>query len=50
VSNLSDLDSLFAQIKKQKSKLDIVFANAGIARYAPFGKRAKKKKTDRASS
>ncbi|HMH44651.1 MAG TPA: SDR family NAD(P)-dependent oxidoreductase [Pyrinomonadaceae bacterium] len=49
VSNLSDLDSLFAQIKKQKSKLDIVFANAGIARYAPFGKRAKKKKTDRAS-
>ena len=49
VSNLDDLDRLFAQIKQEKGKLDIVFANAGIARYAPFGKRAKKKKTDRAS-
>jgi NAD(P)-dependent dehydrogenase (short-subunit alcohol dehydrogenase family) len=38
VSNLSDLDRLFAQIKKEKSKLDIVFANAGVATYAPFGK------------
>ena len=38
VSNLGDLDRLFAQIKKEKSKLDIVFANAGVAKYAPFGK------------
>jgi NAD(P)-dependent dehydrogenase (short-subunit alcohol dehydrogenase family) len=38
VSNLADLDRLFAQIKKEKGKLDIVFANAGIAKYAPFGK------------
>src|SRR6202140_5314421 len=38
VSNLGDLDRLFAQIKQEKGKLDIVFANAGIARYAPFGK------------
>src|SRR6478752_7186058 len=37
VSNLGDLDRLFAQIKKEKGKIDIVFANAGIARYAPFG-------------
>jgi NAD(P)-dependent dehydrogenase (short-subunit alcohol dehydrogenase family) len=37
VSNLSDLDRLFAQIKKEKGKLDIVFANAGVARYAPLG-------------
>ena len=37
VSNLADLDRLFAQIKKEKGKIDIVFANAGIARYAPFG-------------
>src|SRR5437660_4274537 len=36
VSNLADLDRLFAQIKQEKGKLDIVFANAGIARYAPF--------------
>jgi NAD(P)-dependent dehydrogenase (short-subunit alcohol dehydrogenase family) len=37
VSNLGDLDRLFAQIKREKGKLDIVFANAGVARYAPFG-------------
>jgi len=38
VSNLGDLDRLFAQIKREKSKVDIVFANAGVATYAPFGK------------
>jgi len=37
VSTLADLDRLFAQIKQEKGKLDIVFANAGIAKYAPFG-------------
>jgi NAD(P)-dependent dehydrogenase (short-subunit alcohol dehydrogenase family) len=37
VSNLRDLDRLFAQIKQEKGKLDIVFANAGAAKYAPFG-------------
>src|SRR6202163_2834673 len=37
VSNLGDLDRLFAQIKKDKGKLDIVFANAGVAKYAPLG-------------
>jgi NAD(P)-dependent dehydrogenase (short-subunit alcohol dehydrogenase family) len=38
VSNLGDLDRLFAQIKREKNRLDIVFANAGVAKYAPFGK------------
>src|SRR6267143_1848804 len=38
VSNLGDLDRLFGQIRKEKGKLDVVFANAGIAKYAPFGK------------
>src|SRR5205823_12029477 len=38
VSNLGDLDRLFAQIKREKGKLDIVFANAGIAKFASFGK------------
>jgi len=38
VSNLVDLDRLFAQIKREKGKLDIVFANAGGARFAPLGK------------
>jgi NAD(P)-dependent dehydrogenase (short-subunit alcohol dehydrogenase family) len=38
VSNLGHLDLLFAQIKREKSKLDIVFANAGVGTYAPLGK------------
>jgi NAD(P)-dependent dehydrogenase (short-subunit alcohol dehydrogenase family) len=37
VSNLADLDRLFAQIKREKGGLDIVFANAGVAKYAPLG-------------
>src|SRR5439155_13048462 len=37
VSNLADLDRLFAQIRREKGKLDIVFANAGVAKFAPFG-------------
>jgi NAD(P)-dependent dehydrogenase (short-subunit alcohol dehydrogenase family) len=38
VSKLDDLDRLFAQIKKEKGRLDIVFANAGFAKYASVGK------------
>ncbi len=37
VSNLDDLDRLFAQIRKEKGDIDIVFANAGVAKYAPLG-------------
>ena len=37
VSSVSDLDRLFAQIKQEKGRLDIVFANAGVARYATLG-------------
>jgi NAD(P)-dependent dehydrogenase (short-subunit alcohol dehydrogenase family) len=37
VSNQIHLDRLFAQIEREKGKLDIVFANAGVAKYAPFG-------------
>jgi NAD(P)-dependent dehydrogenase (short-subunit alcohol dehydrogenase family) len=38
VSKLGDLDRLFARIKREKGRLDIVFANAGVAKYAPLGK------------
>ena len=38
VSNLENLDRVFARIKQEKAKLDIVFANAGVARFAPLGK------------
>ena len=38
MSNLADLDRLFAQVEREKGRLDVVFANAGIAQYAPLGK------------
>ena len=37
VSNHGDLDQIFAQIKREKGKVDIVFANAGVAKYARLG-------------
>jgi len=37
VSNSGDLDQLFSRIKNEKGKLDIVFANAGVAKYAALG-------------
>src|SRR5258706_458451 len=37
VSNLGDLDRLFAQIMREKGRLDIVFANAGVVKLAPLG-------------
>ena len=36
-SNLADLDRLFAQIKKEKGRIDVVFANAGGGSFAPIG-------------
>jgi NAD(P)-dependent dehydrogenase (short-subunit alcohol dehydrogenase family) len=38
VSNHADLDRLFGQIQREKGRLDVLFANAGVARYAPLGK------------
>src|SRR5579872_3129422 len=37
VSKLGDLDRLFAQIKQEKGRLDVVFANAGQASFIPLG-------------
>ncbi len=37
VSKLADLDRLFATVKEVKGRIDIVFANAGIAEPAPLG-------------
>jgi NAD(P)-dependent dehydrogenase (short-subunit alcohol dehydrogenase family) len=37
VSNLSDLDHLFDQIKSSKGRLNVLFANAGIAKYGKLG-------------
>jgi NAD(P)-dependent dehydrogenase (short-subunit alcohol dehydrogenase family) len=38
VSTLGDLDRLFAQVKREQGRLDVVFANAGIAQLAPLEK------------
>jgi NAD(P)-dependent dehydrogenase (short-subunit alcohol dehydrogenase family) len=37
VSNLADLDRLFATVKQQKDRLDVLFANAGVGEFAPLG-------------
>jgi NAD(P)-dependent dehydrogenase (short-subunit alcohol dehydrogenase family) len=37
VSNLSDLDRLYAKVKEQKGQINILFANAGIIEAAPLG-------------
>jgi NAD(P)-dependent dehydrogenase (short-subunit alcohol dehydrogenase family) len=37
VSNLTDLDRLYATVKKKKGHIDILFANAGIIELAPLG-------------
>jgi NAD(P)-dependent dehydrogenase (short-subunit alcohol dehydrogenase family) len=37
VSNLTDLDRLYAQIEREKGRLDVVFANAGGAKFAKLG-------------
>jgi NAD(P)-dependent dehydrogenase (short-subunit alcohol dehydrogenase family) len=37
VSNLADLDRLYAKVKEQRGRIDILFANAGVAEFAPLG-------------
>jgi NAD(P)-dependent dehydrogenase (short-subunit alcohol dehydrogenase family) len=37
VSNLADLDRLYATVREQKRKIDILFANAGMGELAPIG-------------
>ncbi len=36
VANLEDLDRLFAQVQEQFGRVDVLFANAGIAPFVPF--------------
>ncbi len=37
VSNLEDLDRLFATVKEQVGRIDVLFANAGGGEFAPLG-------------
>jgi len=36
VTSLSDLDRLYDEVRKRNRKIDVIFANAGIAQLAPF--------------
>lgn len=37
VSNLADLDRLYAQISRDYGRVDVIFANAGVSESAPVG-------------
>src|SRR5919197_3935242 len=37
VSNMADLDRLYAVVGEQKGRIDILFANAGVGEFAPLG-------------
>ena len=37
VSNLEDLDRLYATVREKQGRIDILFANAGIGEFAPLG-------------
>jgi NAD(P)-dependent dehydrogenase (short-subunit alcohol dehydrogenase family) len=37
VASLSDLDRLYGEVGKRNRKIDVIFANAGIAQLGPFG-------------
>ena len=37
VASLRDLDGLYAEVKRQQGRIDILFANAGSAELAPLG-------------
>src|SRR5580698_2235971 len=36
VGSLTDLGRLYAEVAKQNHKIDVIFANAGVAQLAPF--------------
>ena len=38
MSNLADLDRLYATVKQQKGQIDILFANAGVGEFSPLEK------------
>jgi NAD(P)-dependent dehydrogenase (short-subunit alcohol dehydrogenase family) len=36
VANLSEVDKLYAQVAEKFGKIDVLFVNAGVAKFAPF--------------
>src|SRR6201990_1569762 len=37
VAKLADLDRLYETVAEEKGRIDIVFANAGVGEFVPFG-------------
>ncbi len=37
VAKLADLDRLYETVSKVKGRIDIIFANAGVGEFVPFG-------------
>src|ERR1700747_137503 len=37
IAQLADLDRLYGIVSKAKGRIDIVFANAGVGEFVPFG-------------
>ncbi|MGB7471842.1 MAG: SDR family NAD(P)-dependent oxidoreductase, partial [Candidatus Acidiferrum sp.] len=36
VSRLEDIDKIYAAVEKKYGKIDVLFVNAGVAKFAPF--------------
>ena len=36
VANLADIDKLFAEVSQKLGKIDVLFVNAGVAKFAPL--------------
>ena len=50
VAKLADLDRLYETVSKVKGRIDIVFANAGVAEFVPFGPSPKSISTNYSTS
>jgi len=40
VANLSDVDKLYTEVSRQLGKIDVLFVNAGVAKFAPLAQTA----------
>src|SRR6266852_6093263 len=36
VANLADLDKLYAEVSQKRGKIDVLFVNAGVVKFAPL--------------
>src|SRR5258708_1067212 len=41
VAKLADIDKLYAEVSKKLGKIDVLFVNAGVAKFAPLARHPK---------